>query len=471
MLTPVIPSSRGLLEAAVKGDDLREVLFAIVDPAVIREEAKALRVTQRERVLDPVLLLIAILCVGGTAEAARLSGILREYVELGGKQVARSVGNRWFDEELLALIRRVAERGLAYALSLPRHLPGVLAGRSDWYAFDSTTVRLDDRLREIYPGAGDYAALKVHVEISLGLEAPVGWHISPAREHDALHLVIDERRRGTGLLVDLGYVSHKLFASCNAHDVHVVARLKEGWKVRLDAGAFVDGGEEWVGSDTVLRQMNGQPIVARPNEEFDVDVVLGPTSAPIRLRLVQVATPEGYRALLTNVPRSTHDAQAIAFLYRLRWAVEIHNKLAKSGCQLDEISARTATNVETLVEASMIASLIARLIAHKEHLSRGAVDQRVVRLKSGPVHPMLVWKFIAQPATSLPAHIMAGCSGPAWERYTSNVIGMSEDPNWRSKPAPIDDAKGRNSEGRAWWNSRPKPKAAPRKAAAKRVGA
>ena len=199
-------------------------------------------------------------------------------------------------------------------------------------------------------------------------------------------------------------------------------------------------------------------------------MLLGPPSKPIRLRLVQVATPEGHRSLLTNVPRSTHDAHAIAFLYRLRWAVEIHNKLAKSACQLDEISARTQTNVETLVHASMITSLIACLITHKEHLSRGAVDQRVVRLKRGPVHPMLLWKFIAQPATSLPSHILAGCSGPAWERYTSNLIGMSEDPNWRSKPAPIDDAKGRNAQGRAWWRSRPSTKAAARKPAEKRVG-
>jgi hypothetical protein len=139
--------------------------------------------------------------------------------------------------------------------------------------------------------------------------------------------------------------------------------------------------------------------------------------------------------------------------------------------KLDEISARTATNVETMVEASMIASLIACLIAHKEHLTRGAVDQRVVRRKRGAVHPMLVWKFIAQRATSLPAHIIAGCAGAAWERYTSNIIAMSEDRNWRNKPAPTDDAKGRISQGRAWWRSRLNPKAAPHKSAARRAGA
>ena len=34
--------------------------------------------------------------------------------------------------------------------------------------------------------------------------------ISPAREHDAPHLTLDESWRGLGLLADLGYASIKL---------------------------------------------------------------------------------------------------------------------------------------------------------------------------------------------------------------------------------------------------------------------
>jgi hypothetical protein len=451
----------------LKAENLKEILYAFMDPSVIVSEAERLGVVQRERVLDPVLLLISLFLVGGTAEAARLASVLRTYVELGGKAVARSVGNRWFDKELLALVLRTKERGLAYAVGLPRHLPGVLAGRTDWIVFDSTTVKLDDRLIDTWQGTGEYAALKVHVELSLGLEGPVGWHISPAREHDSPHLEINEGRRGTGLIVDLGYVSHRRFEECVAYDVHIVARLKEGWNVRLDEDAFKDQGEMWSGSEDFLRLFNGQPVADRPDEELDIDVLLGPVGKETKLRLVQVATPEGFRALLTNVPRKTHDRQAIAFLYRLRWSVEIHNKLAKTCCQLDEISALKPDNVLTLVHASMIASLIATLICHVEHVERGAVRNRVVRMTKGPLHPMLVWKVISQ--SSLARHIRDGCSGPEWERYVKGLVRMSEDPNWRAKPSAIDDAKGRNAEGRAWWKSRPKKAKAPGgKAPAKR---
>ena len=43
MDTRVIPSRRGLSGAAAKGDDLRSLLFASMDPTAIRKEAKALR--------------------------------------------------------------------------------------------------------------------------------------------------------------------------------------------------------------------------------------------------------------------------------------------------------------------------------------------------------------------------------------------------------------------------------------------
>ena len=70
---------------------------------------------------------------------------------------------------------------------------------------DSTTLRLDDVLVGDFPGTGDYAALKIHKEWSVGTGDLVAYQITPAREHDSPHLRIDESRRGTGLLIDLGY--------------------------------------------------------------------------------------------------------------------------------------------------------------------------------------------------------------------------------------------------------------------------
>jgi hypothetical protein len=85
----------------------------------------------------------------------------------------------------------LADRALAYARAQQVDLTGMLGGVQDWDIVDSTTVRVRDALQDELPGAGDYAALKVHKVLSIGCGAPVRYHFSPAREHDSRHLQID----------------------------------------------------------------------------------------------------------------------------------------------------------------------------------------------------------------------------------------------------------------------------------------
>ena len=105
---------------------------------------------------------------------------------------------------------------------------------TDWRVVDSTTVRLDDRLVDTFPGAGEYAALKIHKEWSVGTGNLLGYKITPARDHDSPQLIIDERRRGTGLLIDLGYASIERLVECDMYDVQYVIRLKENWKPKVE---------------------------------------------------------------------------------------------------------------------------------------------------------------------------------------------------------------------------------------------
>jgi hypothetical protein len=301
---------RGLFEEALPRDK-------------IMEAAARLEVQQRVRHFDPPAMVMALVMLGGTAEAGRIGAALREYFESGQKKVARSAAYRWFDEEFLLLMQELSDGLLAYVRRMPVHLPGVLAGRRDWRVVDSTTVKLDKALLDSFPGTGEYAALKVHVELSLGVENVVGYKITPARRHDSPELVVDESRRGTGLLVDLGYVSHALLRACHEHDVHLVVRLKDGWNVFLDTAVQVGELDDWALPEELLGYLDGQALPANLDLPFDVDVRLGGPDSATCARLVNVATPEGFRAYLTTLPRATHDADAVAFLYRLRWSVEL----------------------------------------------------------------------------------------------------------------------------------------------------
>ena len=238
----------------------------------------------------------------------------------------------------------------------------------DWHIVDSMTVQLEKELQEEYPGAGDYAALMVHKRYSVGVGTTSAFDLSPAREHDAPHLTNDESWRGLGLLWDLGHASHDLLRACAEFDVRYVIRLKENWKARVthiargqEAATFVAG--------TDFDQLRAEGVIRLDGRVIDLDVDLGSGRKTFRARLVGVHTDKGYCFYLTNLPPKAAP-RTVADLYRIRWEIELDNKLDKSCHRLDEIGARTGPAVRALVYASIVASILACLVVHRHRLRR-----------------------------------------------------------------------------------------------------
>ncbi len=217
--------------------------------------------------------------------------------------MVRGAAYRWFSEAYEVVMANVAYRALAYAASQPRDLPGWLGEVvSDWHIVDSTTVKLDDALRNEYRGTGDYAALKVHKRFSVGVGTTVGYHLSPAREHDAKHLTIDESWRGLGLLADLGYASLRLLHDCERFDVRYVLRLKESWKPKVDR--VVRGSMAApLTAGTDLDLLLDDEHLLLDGGTIDADVTVGRGADPVRCRLVGVRIKGTYCYYLTNLPR------------------------------------------------------------------------------------------------------------------------------------------------------------------------
>jgi hypothetical protein len=186
---------------------------------------------------------------------------------------------------------------------------------------DSTTVTVRDALREEFPGAGAYAAIKVHKVLSVGCGAPVHYHFSPAREHDSRPLDIEAAWRGCGLLADLAYASLARLRACNTHGVRLVIRLKDNWKPKVDSIArglvtreFFPGTDLDVLLEEEILQLDGRAI--------DADVRVGSPKDPLHLRLVGIHMPKGYCFVLTHLPPRIGPRQ-VADLDRVRWEVEI----------------------------------------------------------------------------------------------------------------------------------------------------
>ena len=181
------------------GDELRAHLREVLDAEAIATLAAKYRIQQRERKLDVFEFVVALILAGGTHEGGRQYDVLRTYVANGAPRIVRGTFYAWFTEPLLELLANLLDRAIAVGQRQTKLLSGILGGVSDWRVFDSTTVKLDDKLVDTFPGAGDYAALKIHKEWSVGTGNLLAYKITPAREHDSPHLVVDEHRRGTGL--------------------------------------------------------------------------------------------------------------------------------------------------------------------------------------------------------------------------------------------------------------------------------
>jgi hypothetical protein len=429
----------------VDGTLLRNMLESILPAPTITAAVLATGFQRRHRKLDPIALVRALVLSGGTPDGGRQADALRAYLEQGVPAVVRGAFYAWFNEPLGALMADLGAKAAAYALSMPTHLPGILAGVRDWRAVDSTVVKLRGALAATFPGTGDYASLKVHKEYSLGVENVVAYHITSGRDHDGPELVVDEKRRGTGLVVDLGYASHDMLRKCRKHDVQVIIKLKDGWNVFLDESVSAAQRATWVvGSEFEGHLRGGGDVPLGKKGAFDIDVTVGPEGDPIPLRLVGVPNERGYCTFLTTLPRSTHSLYDIGTLYRLRWAIEVDNKLSKSACRLDHVQAETMVSALVLVHAAMIASILANAIVHADHVGRGCVGMRVLRLTSAPLHPMLVAKMVAQMADRLSVTMADhAATSDTWDRLAVLIQHMGRDPNWRRRPSAIDEVKGR----------------------------
>lgn len=425
------------------GEELRELLRTTLDPTMLGELAETYGVQQRERKLNVTELLIALILTGGTHEGGRQYDVLRAYLKNTSTKVQRSAFYAWFTDPLERVLTVLLARALDAGQRQPRLLPGILAGVSDWRIVDATTVRLRDELVDTYPGAGDYAALKVHKEWSVGTGNLCTYKITPARDHDSPHVTVDEARRGSGLIADLAYVSLARLRDCDAHDVRYVVRLKDDWKPTVDRLVRGTGfpkmakGEDF---DALLED----DVIIRDGNPIDADVTLGRGALKVKSRLVGLATPKGYCFFLTNLPRGTHGPTDVGDIYRVRWEIEIDNKVDKAGARLDEIESRKPVSARILILASLLNAAIAKTIIQSESLAIVAAKKKPTDPAGrGPLHPISLLRWMVSSHSTIVRLLLSDQDETfEWRRLMSLFRNYAADTSWRRRPSVLDIIRG-----------------------------
>ena len=154
----------------MRGADVREVFETVLPEEALSAVVRNSKMQERVRKLDPVRLIRAAVISASRGGAGRQASMLATYFDTGGAEVVRGAAYGWFSPAFEKAMEDVSSRAMAYAAQQPRDLPGWLGAYvADWHIVDSMTVKLDDELRDTYPGAGAYAALKIHKRFSVGV--------------------------------------------------------------------------------------------------------------------------------------------------------------------------------------------------------------------------------------------------------------------------------------------------------------
>jgi hypothetical protein len=409
---------------------LRRVAQRYLSPDRISELADLFGVVERDRKKNVEILVQAL--VEGAGKSGRQADALTAYLATGtARPVVRGCFYAWFGTPLAMLLAGLANGALMANRGVKPRLPKRLRklGVSDIVLFDSETLNLSDELEDVLPGTSG-AALKIHKLFSVGRNNVIDYFVTPAREHDAVHLHLGPHLRGCLLVVDLGHASHDLVRRAREHGIHLVLRLKSNWRPHMMATVDELGD---------LVPLSGKPLSetitdVRTDELFgdpyDWDVELGGERIPARL--VGVPGEEKYHFCITTLGRDC-DPAWVCSLYRLRWEIECDNKRDKTGSGLTRIEARKLESVLTLVHASMLRTIIVNALV-ETHL-------RARRTCEPPLHGLA----LSLALSSLGGHLAAALLHDRpedWRAIARAIHVRAHDPNWRRRPSRVDRARG-----------------------------
>ena len=356
--------------------EIRRTLKRLLPTRRIRECARAAGAFVRERKVDPVALVWAVLLGFTVGNERTLAGLRRAFEKTTGTTLVPSAFYTRFSPGLAKLfkhlLRDTIDRMAASAMGLPTE---VVAGFRDVMMSDSTVIRLHQLLERAFPACRTNhtkAALKAHVILSVTGRGPASIKVTSERTHDGPVLRAGAWVKDRLLLFDLGYYRFQLFACIERQGGYFVTRLKDGANPLITAVHRV-----WRGRSIPLVGQHLQDVVARlAREEIDVEVELcyrrrsyrgQRRSATYRCRLVGVRdTRTGtYHFYLTNIPANRLDAQSVASTYGARWLIELAFRQLKSHYRLDQMPSRKRHIVETLLYAAFLTMFLSReLLAH-----------------------------------------------------------------------------------------------------------
>jgi putative transposase len=346
-----------------EGSQIWRALTSLLSPRWIRRRARQLGVVKRERKVDVVALVAALVLGFDGAQRRTIAGFRRAYELATGTTLAPSAFYERLTPELAALLRELTFRALEKLGRQTGRMQLALSAFIEVFVADGSLVRLGDALEPWYPSVftnHTKASAKVHVVMDARTRTPRSLELHPGSRHDVTILSVGPWVKGRLLVLDLAYYQGKLFTAIAKQHGYFLCRLKAHANFKV----LASDKRRHVGRrlKEVIENTQGKPLdvevdfAYRRARERDYDW------RHLRVRVVGDWHEEEqrHRLYVTNARRTQLAAKHVAGIYALRWEVELLFRELKSAYRIDEMPTANKSAAECLLYAALLTLAVSR---------------------------------------------------------------------------------------------------------------
>ncbi|HNW12495.1 MAG TPA: IS4 family transposase [Candidatus Rifleibacterium sp.] len=360
-----------------------EKLTSELSEEKINEIATRTGFVERCRKVVPAIFLWNLVMGFGVSLKNNLAMIRRRYKQVSDIELAPASFFDRFNDRLVAFLREVLQE-LIQSLSsssLPRN---ILKTFKDVCIFDSTILKLQDGLAKLYPGTKMAAGAKISVVMSVACESVKNVTIHAGSKAEIKTIELGDWVRDHLLLFDMGFFKGSLFHKIMKWGGHFITRLKSNMNPVITRNNLASRGRAIDVEGKKLKDVLGQ--IKR--SVLDVNIALPcnfrkyagvARKTEIEVRLVGILNEESreYHLYITDLPSEQFPAEAIAQLYRGRWAIELMFKELKTNYSLETVMSSKPEVIQALIYSAMITLVISRklFIAYRDAM---ALKKKVV---------------------------------------------------------------------------------------------
>ncbi|MBK7586095.1 MAG: IS4 family transposase [Myxococcales bacterium] len=351
--------------ARARASQIVATIASVLPPARVIELARELGVVKRQRKVD-IVHFVQALVLGFSLDRVRsLSGLRRAYQLLAGATLARSSFHGRFTAELVQLMRQLADEALGKTTGAKEKLRKAFKPFADVLAIDSCIIRLHAGLAKHYPSVWTHhtpASAKLTMVCNVVGRGPRTLQISPGSTHDVHLLKPGGWVRGKLLIFDLGFYRAMLFKSIAEHDGYFLCRLKKQGNPTIVKSHRPDH------AHLVNKKLRDcQHAIADDviDVEGEVSYVLRRkkiTHHTAQFRIVAIYNHELglWHRYITNAPPEMMPAESITAIYAGRWEIELLFRELKSAYRIHEMPSGNRYASETLLYSAILTLLVSR---------------------------------------------------------------------------------------------------------------